>query len=86
VTSEDNELVVMSRQIAKEVHCNVISLIKVNLETITFKVLSYLRGEILVGVTAIKLVDNGCPGAFWDGWSDELRPLQSKDNNENTDK
>ena len=86
VAPEDNELVIISRQIPKEVYCNVIALIKINLKTKVFKVLSYLGGEILVGVTGIKLVYNGCPGAFRDRWSDKLRALRSKDKNEDGDK
>jgi len=86
VASEDDELVIISRQIAKEVHCNVIALVKVNLEAIVLKLLSYPGGKILVGVTAIKLVYNGCSVAFRDSWSDGLRPVKSKDKNENGDR
>ena len=86
MNSEDDELVIINGQISVEVNGDIIALININLKAKVLKVLGYIAGEILVGIIAVKLVNDGCARAFRDRWSDELRPVKSNDNSENSDK
>ena len=58
MSSKDDRLIVMTWQLAIEVHGNLITLVNINLKTVILKLFGRLVDKSLVWLKAIKLVDD----------------------------
>lgn len=60
MSPEDDESVAKAGQLPAEVHGNLVTLVEVNAEAASLKLLCYIANKNLVWLQTVELVNNGC--------------------------